>query len=557
MEENNISQEIKATMAELKKLIENSNSLNVSMANRKQSLAQSVEDALNEGRNTYNQNTGRLNSYSPEFEEELRSKYSPEKDFAYSEMLKNHIEIENNIKAYVDRINEESKLVEEKLQSLNSELAAEKVKVISQFHADNPYVDNTYMPDNQARIEELESQISKLEDDKSQLAAFKQEFYSYFYTENEISKDSEIPVNYAETENIPKTDETKANEPKENNIQMPADFQKSHEDEIRALTDKEYSERRRAQAEHIINNLKGNNEKTGKGDSTSKGTPAPSQPATKTSTNPTKSNASEINVPDFVDLHPDKLYTISARDGKVIINGSSVKVDKKIKEYEINDDKNVNFDNLARTTDGNKETIFSKDNFEELLKGNREDYEDLDFNVINSLVNYYKGIDAEKDTETLRNDLKNAIEDYKSTIRENSGKIHVNYDLKSMKSLKKNNKEAYNEIAKHAHQAYTNKTKNVDIKAPWYTKLGWKIVDTFSLNNTKALNPGTTTEEVAKTESSEKHAEESQSVDPSKPAPSPMRESVQVSPEKLNQEPSAPVNPAKQNQKQNEGREER
>lgn len=550
MEENNISQEIKVTMTELKKLIENSNSLNVSMANRKQSLTQSVEDALNEGRNTYNQNTGRLNSYSSEFEDELRSKYSPEKDFAYNEMLKNHIEIENNIKAYVDRINEESKSVEEKLQSLNSELATEKAKVISQFHADDPYVDNTYMPDNQARIEELESQISKLEADKAQLDSFKQEFYNYFYTANEVAKDSEFPVNGTDAGNAPKE-----NEPKENNTKMPADSQKSHEDEIRALTDEEYSERRRAQAEHIINNLNGNNEKTGKEDSTSKGTTAPSQPATKTSTNPTKSNASEINVPDFVDLHPEKLYTISTRDGKVIINGSNVKVNKSIKEYEIDSEDGIKFDDLSRTKNGNSEVIISKDNFEELLKGNREDYEDLDFNVINSLVSYFKGIDAEKDTETIRNDLKNAIEDYKSTIRENSGKVHINYNLKSMKSLKKNNRNAYDEIAKHAHQAYTNKTKNVEVKAHWYTKLGWKIVDTFSLNNKKALNPAKTTEEVVKTESDEKHDKEESVEDPSKPAPSQMRESVQVSPEQLNKQPSTPVNPAKQNQKQNDGRE--
>lgn len=569
MEENNISQEIKVTMTELKKLIENSNSLNVSMANRKQSLTQSVEDALNEGRNTYNQNTGRLNSYSSEFEDELRSKYSPEKDFAYNEMLKNHIEIENNIKAYVDRINEESKSVEEKLQSLNSELATEKAKVISQFHADDPYVDNTYMPDNQARIEELESQISKLEADKAQLDSFKQEFYNYFYTANEVAKDSEFPVNGTDAGNAPKE-----NEPKENNTKMPADSQKSHEDEIRALTDEEYSERRRAQAEHIINNLIGNNSKQEENSKESENVssnetptqedekvqPKSSQPAEE-QVNDEKSNSDEINVPDFVDLHPNKLYTVSARDGMIVVNGNSVKIEKSIKEYkieksakeyEIDGENGIKFDSLNRTINGNSETIMSKDTFEDLLKGTRDDYDDLDFNIINSLVNYFKGVDSNKDIDSLRHDLKNAIEDYQSTIRENSGKVYINYDLKSMKALKKSNREAYDEIVKHAHTAYTNKTNSVDVKAPWYTKLGWKISDMLSLGNKKALNPGKNEEKTTETEADEKTAE-----DPSKPAPSPMRENIQVSNEQLNEQHSTPANSKKQNQNQNDEREER
>ena len=119
MEENSINQEIEVTMRELRKLIENDNSLSVSMENRKKSLEQGVEDALNEGKNSYNQNTGRLNGYSNEFEDQLRKNNSVDNDYVYNEMLKNHIEIENKIKAYIDQINEESKTIDDKLKSLN------------------------------------------------------------------------------------------------------------------------------------------------------------------------------------------------------------------------------------------------------------------------------------------------------------------------------------------------------------------------------------------------------------------------------------------------------
>lgn len=565
MEENNISQEIKVTMTELKKLIENSNSLNVSMANRKQSLTQSVEDALNEGKNSYNQNTGRLNGYSNEFEDQLRKNNSVDNDYVYNEMLKNHIEIENKIKAYIDQINEESKTIDDKLKSLNAELTAENAKVINQFHGENPYIDNTYMPDNQARIEELKSQISQLEGNKTQLDSFKQEFYNYFYVgNNEVANDIEIPNNTI-AEITPDLHET----------QVPQDnVQKSHEDEIRALTDEEYSERRRAQAEHIINNLIGNNSKQEENSKESENVssnetptqedekvqPKSSQPAEE-QVNDEKSNSDEINVPDFVDLHPNKLYTVSARDGMIVVNGNSVKIEKSIKEYkieksakeyEIDGENGIKFDSLNRTINGNSETIMSKDTFEDLLKGTRDDYDDLDFNIINSLVNYFKGVDSNKDIDSLRHDLKNAIEDYQSTIRENSGKVYINYDLKSMKALKKSNREAYDEIVKHAHTAYTNKTNSVDVKAPWYTKLGWKISDMLSLGNKKALNPGKNEEKTTETEADEKTAE-----DPSKPAPSPMRENIQVSNEQLNEQHSTPANSKKQNQNQNDEREER